>query len=300
MRFIYSDEAGTGPAEPACVVVGVIVHADEELRHLVAELDRITAHHVPANIADKFHIHGKEIFNGGKLIKREEWPLDDRLDFMKEILCLPLANDIPIAVGVAHKGIDWKRDIGKYTNGLSNNQFDHWMAFTQCMERADYFLRKFLNGAEVGAIVAEDIPEMRSFLSQVGLIRREIFLPPIPTIQSRIDKALGRQPHPLDGRIEHIVDVPHFVKKGGAPLIQIADVCAFAFRRQLFRQPHGDDLIYAMLGPQSGREFIEDEAWYSGLSGGLFNTAKYMTHADKMKSARDLFSARQNMANDQM
>ena len=75
--------------------------------------------------------------------------------------------------------------------------------------------------------------------------------------------------------IKHLIDVPHFVKKSGAPMLQLADACAFSFSRYLSKQSDGRELCLAMLGPQHGEQFVTDPAWFSGGSFGLFNTDKY-------------------------
>lgn len=92
---------------------------------------------------------------------------------------------------------------------------------------------------------------------------------------------LGLQPEAMTYKIQHIIDVPHFVNKGKAPLLQLADACAFAFRRCLSRQEHGEDLVLAMLGPETGYTFVSDPVWYSGSSSGLFNTFAYWSPEQK-------------------
>jgi hypothetical protein len=147
------------------------------------------------------------------------------------------------------------------------------------MERADLFLRKYLSGAEIGSVIAEDLPEMKRFLSAFGLLHREPggqFTAPAEHFRpEKWQEALGVSPDPVDYRIDHIVDVPHFVSKGKAPLLQLADACAFAFRHCLSKKDHGDDLVMAMLGPEHGPNFVNDPVWFSIAGSGLFNTSAY-------------------------
>lgn len=286
MRFIYTDEAGTSEREPVCVVATVIVHADNQWRNLQKEIARVVQERVPANIQENFVIHATEIFSGGKTVKRDEWEFEDRLDFLKEILCIPFIHNVPISVGVEFKDQPHLDDEKFRSIGLGPNKLAHLRAFNTAMERADLFLRKYLKGAEVGTVVAEDLPEMKQVLSNYGLIHREAKV----TLEShhlrpdRWQERLGIAPEPVTYQIEHIVDVPHFVKKGKAPLLQLADVCAFAFRHYLSGKAHGADLVLAMLGPNAGSQVINDKVWLSGSSSGLFNTETYWDEKQRARA----------------
>lgn len=294
VRLIYTDEAGTSAKEPVCVVVAIIVHGDHQWRPLEADMRRIVAERVPEHIKDNFVFHATEVFSGGKRVKRHEWAFEERLDFLKEILCLPLVHDVPIAVGIEFKK-DWSSDIDlssmklPNTRPLTSNQFSHLMAFNTCMERADLFLRKYLGGAEIGSVIAEDLPEMKKFLSAYGLMHREpggqFTMAAAHLRPEKWQEALEINPEPIDYRIDHIVDVPHFVSKGKAPLLQIADACAFAFRHCLSKNDHGDDLVMAMLGPNQGRAFVNDPVWFSICGSGLFNTSAYWSEEHRQEYA---------------
>lgn len=284
MRLIYTDEAGTSAKEPVCVVAAVIVHGDQQWRPLEAEIRRIIAERVPAHLQANFVFHATEVFSGGKRIKRDEWAFEDRLDFIKEIICLPFVHNAPIAVGIEFKR-DWseienlKKAFISDTKPLTSNQFSHILAFNTCMERADLFLRKYLGGSEIGSVIAEDLPEMKKFLSLFGLLHREPggkFTMPSEFLRpERWQEELEIIPDSFEYNIEHIVDVPHFVSKGKAPLLQLADACAFAFRHCLSKKDHGDDLVLAMLGPEQGGDFVNDPVWFSIAGSGLFNTLAY-------------------------
>ena len=178
MRLIYTDEAGTAANEPVCVVAAVIVEGDKQWRPLESEMRRIIEERVPKKIQPKFVLHATEIFSGRKKIDRDDWPLDERLDFLKEILCLPIVHDVPIAVGIEFKR-DWS-DVVDFNSikmldskPMNSNKFSHLMAFNTCMEKADLFLRKYLRGAEIGSVIAEDLPEMKRIIGEFGLMHRD-------------------------------------------------------------------------------------------------------------------------------
>jgi hypothetical protein len=288
VRFIYTDEAGTSAKEPVCVVASVIVHGDKQWRTLQGEIGRIVSERVPVDLRDNFNIHATEVFSGGKKINRQHWSFEERLDFLKEIICLPFIHDAPIALGVSFKREDWTALIDLKQLKLNNNKYAHFLAFARCMERSDLFLRKYLNGEEVGTVIAEDVPEIKTFLSRFGLFYREF--PTVVVNEHLVPEAwqveLGLKPDDTFHEIRHIVDTPHFVEKGRAPLLQLADVCAFAFRHFLSTKDHGRDLVLAMLGPEQGFAFVNDDAWFSDGSGGLFNTHSYWSDDQLLEKER--------------
>ncbi|MGW8201891.1 DUF3800 domain-containing protein [Sphingomonas bisphenolicum] len=283
MRLVYVDEAGTSANEPVRVVSSVIVHGDEQHQKLRSELNRLIKHGVPNQFQKDFIIHAKDIFNGGKY--RGSWEFKDRLDFLKEIACLPFCFDVPIAVGVVFSGCD---PLPSSIDGkIARNVFEHILAFAYCIERSDYFLRTYLDGSEVGTVIAEDVPKIRKLLSLGGVTFREhpMTLSSDDLKQNRMHKLLNLKPTENSLEIRHIIDVPHFVEKAGAPLLQLADVCAFSFRRCLSRQTNGDDLVLAMLGPIVGPNFLKDEVWFSEISSGIFNTDSYLNPDQKAENA---------------
>lgn len=283
LRLIFSDEAGTSAKEPVCVVAAVIVDGDRQLRDLESAIKSIIKDQVPTELQTGFYIHATDIFSGGKSIPRDKWPFEERLSFLKTIAALPRIHNAPIAVSIGFKR-EWPPEtLSKFhtpnKKPIDNNNFTHFLTFAKCMEKADLFLRKYLNGSENGMIIAEDIEDMRSFLTDFGLIYRDSKAK--VTLDSDMLKPewwqelLNQKPDPITYRIDHIVGVPHFVKKGNAPLLQLADVCAFSFRHCLTKKLGGNDLVIAMLGPSAERNFINDPVWFSDASSGLFNTSSY-------------------------
>lgn len=293
MRLIYVDEAGTSPNEPVRVVASVIVHGDDQARSLTAELERVISERVPKNLRDGFIFHGLEVFNGGKKIDRREWSFEERLDFFKEVVCLPFVHDVPIALGIVFSGA-YDEGFGEaFVLHLKNKKIhhvtEHGIAFAKCLAKADQFLNKYLDGNEVGTVIVENIDSNKKMISDLAMLyqHKPIRLAPTDQIRTIQDKLLDRQPDEFTLEIKNIIDVPHFVEKKGARLLQLADACAFAFRRYLARQRHGEDLVLAMLGPPIGMAFIKEPAWFSGASSGLFNTDKYWNDEQRKQNAEN-------------
>ena len=276
-RFIYTDEAGTSAPEQVRVVVSVIVDGDTQLRDVATSLSNLVKSYVPAELQNEFIFHAKDIFNGGKKIDRNVWPFDGRLRFLKDVLNLPLKHQLPIGLGVVFKGTYDTLPEQLRPKGLSPAQYEHCSAFSTCMERSDLFLRKYLKGEEVGTVIAEDVPEIRKFISKIGMTFKAnpVTLESKHMRESNWETVTKNQPRSHTYEIKNIVDVPHFVNKRGAPLLQVADACAFAFRRCLAKQPIGNDLVSAMLGDDAGANFVSDPSWFELTSSGLFNTQSY-------------------------
>ena len=275
VRMIYTDEAGISSKEPRCVVASVIVNVDEQFETLSRAVADTFDRHVPNHLRPGFHFHATEVFSGSKKIKREEWGFEERLDFLKEILSIPFVHDVPIAFGI----IDKSWDYTTVPNTIPRDLFYHLLSFSQCMTKADLFLRKYLGGKENGTVVCEDIPQHRSVLAKFGLLHREkpVVMGSNNLRPNSLQSALGISPPPEEYRIDKIIDVPHFVPKGVAPMIQLADACAFAIRRWVNRESRGEELALAMLGPKDGPSFVADPVWYTGMHSGLANTRAYWT-----------------------
>jgi hypothetical protein len=274
-RFIYTDEAGTSAKEPVRVVASVVVDGDTELRDVASNLADLVKSHVPTQYQSNFIFHAKDIFSGGKY--RGSWSSDHRLQFYKAVLELPQKHKLPIALGVVFSGVYQHILAEHIPQSIAENHYEHCLAFSNCIERADFFLSNYLNGSEVGVIIAEDVPEIRRHLSNIGMIFQKVSL----TLQSEDmrssnwETVTGTKPRGHTYEINNIVDVPHFVQKNGAPLLQLADACAFAFRRCLEKRPIGSDLVRTMLGERDGANFANDPVWFELSSSGLFNTHRY-------------------------
>jgi hypothetical protein len=117
------------------------------------------------------------------------------------------------------------------------------------MSRANKYIRDWAKPEEVATVVAEDVPEKRKFLKQALKIPNldipltsEFIRPTKNEIMS------GEITQVNAGQIDKIIDTVHFAGKEEAPLLQIADACAFSFRRYFSEQNYGDVLVREMLG----------------------------------------------------
>lgn len=269
MRFIYVDEAGVSAAEPVTVVVGVVVHADNHWKVAESRIKQILDAFVPAEQRPGFIFHAKEMYSGGKQVDRRKWDLGRRIAFIKEMVALPRQLGMAIAMGMVRRdspNLTFSPQMLKAAK-LSKEQYQHMVAFWYCTGRADKYLRDHIPSEEVATIVAEDAPDMRQFLRKALEVLRlnPISLPPIALIPTKIEEATGVITQETEQKASRIVDTVHFAEKKMAFLLQLADACAFSFRRYFSLQQHGEDFVLSMLDRP-----LDIEEWRGESSGGLF------------------------------
>lgn len=255
VHYIYVDEAGTSQHEKASVVVGVMVHADTQwmlAKEAVAEV--LSA--VPAQFRNGFVFHAKTIWGHRKY--REGWSREGRAALLHAMMLLPRRLGLPLALGVHRRGTDWS-DTAWGEMGLSNFHVDHVMAFAMCMGRADMYLRKHTPEHEIATVVAENADAIRDYLRGAIEVMRPYEVVPAYVIGVRPTKAEQESGAILqDGtqKVTRIIDTVHFVKKDDAPLLQIADACAYGFRRYFEEQTFGREYVRTILGQD-----LIDEDW---------------------------------------
>ncbi|KQY83660.1 hypothetical protein ASD35_24355 [Pelomonas sp. Root1444] len=246
------DEAGTSEKEPVTVVVGLVVEADAHLMAIEAAVSEILGG-VPSQYRTQknFVFHAKEIWGDSRM--REGWTQAHRLAILKSMMHLPRRFGIPIVLSMYRRSAQFE---GIESTGMSVAQFQHFMAFGNCIASADRYIRDYARPSEVGTVVAEDVPEMRRFLARAVSLWREnsfSFSPDqlIPTAKE-VEQGFLRQVGDL--RVTRLRRNIHFVEKGD-PMLMVADACAYGFRRFLAEQSFGDEFVEAMLG---GRLNIDD------------------------------------------
>ncbi len=247
------------------------MHTKDQLRIVNADIADFLDLEVPCICRKDFWFHAKEVI-GGRSIDRDVWPLAERLDFYKKFLGIIHRHRLPIAMGCVFSDIP-KRLKHEERPAVVQTKVDHLMAFGLCLERADHLLKYHLYGRENGKVIAEDVPKMKGKISQsFSLFASGQFDPPQDDKrQSREERLLGLKPKQADYHIRCIEEEPRFVAKGGDPILQLADACAYAFRRCLSKQSSGNALIEAMLGGYNAAVFYDNDAMFEICSGALLN-----------------------------
>lgn len=255
VRYIYVDEAGTSAQEPVTVVVGIIVKPDEHWAAVREEISSLVGS-VPEQYRSGFHFHAKSIWGDKKY--RDGWPMEDRLRLISQFASIPVRLGLSIALGKVRRDAGGQESLDhfKLNQRFSLAQWHHAQAFAACALRADGYLRERCDEGEIATLIAEDVPEMRAQIRGMFEIAKYFYVPP---------HIVGDQ-MPHQG-ISQIQDGIQFAEKSQAPLLQVADACAFCFRRFFSEQSYGVDLIRSMglnlnpsewMGPWSYQIFSHD------------------------------------------
>jgi hypothetical protein len=247
VRYIYVDEAGTSAPEPVSVVVGIIVHPDTQWLAVESEINRLLDEYVPREIRRGFVFHATEVFSGGRY--RDRWPRDRRSALLHEMLSIPKRFGLPVAYAMTRRNAFAPSIYESVApHKLKPASFDHFMAFVMCVGHADRHLRLYTHDSEVATLVLEDVSHMRKLLRAVPSLMRNL---PIRTSAEHIHRigAPSRSDAvepPEELKVSKIVDCAHYAEKSEAPLLQLADACAFTLRRWVNRESHGEDLIRSL------------------------------------------------------
>ena len=262
MRYIYIDEAGTSANEPVSVVAGIIVHADLQWRLLEQKLtDALSL--VPDRYKTNFVFHAKEIWGSQKY--RGGWPMKDRLDLLHAVMSIPRQTYVPITMAIVRRSAP---EIKDFPIPMSKSDYQHCQAFAIAIAGSDDYMREYTHQNEVATVVAEDVPEKRRLLSlTVNILRSSVLDLSAPGMlrMTRAEQRMGRTWQSPITAVTRVVDEVHFSPKGNSPLLQIADACAFAFRRYFAGQSHGLDFLLSTIG----KKLIDDD-WSGPQSWGLF------------------------------
>jgi hypothetical protein len=244
VRYVYVDEAGTAANQPISVVVAIIVHADTQCAEADARVRRILES-VPVPFKQKHPIfHAKSIW--GERAFRDLWNLQQRLKVLRAMMSIPRKMNMAIALGTRRRSTFIDDAVrAMYPSNLSLSQLDHGMAFTCCIAKADSWIRQYAEHNEVATAIAEDMLDIKSFLRQLakGLQRKGF---KIPAHSLQVGDSFTREELGVF-KVSRIRLPIYFALKQEEALLQIADACAFGFRRFLSHQPR-DDFVRSIIG----------------------------------------------------
>jgi hypothetical protein len=225
-RFIYVDESGTSANDASTVVAGVIVKGDKHWKTVAGRVAALVKKYIREEHRDGFCFSAKELIGGsGKVFgNRDKYPLNLRLEALKELLAIPSQFGLTLVFGVSTKnpGDDLTTKDGR-RDAASKNQAK---AFGTCILAAEKYMQRYAGRNELATLVAEDNPPAQDMVEWM----HEILQGRTSTrAEQGIFKLLcGLTPNVLP--IKKIIDTVHFAKKREAPLLQIADVRALTMR----------------------------------------------------------------------
>lgn len=237
VRFVFTDEGGISRYEPFVVMAGVFVHGDDQLVPLEEALEELVRKHIPEENQRGFVFHATDIWSGtGKIFKdRDKWPLQKRLDILRDLAGLPKKLDIPIIYdAVERSAIDLKKE-GREPTAHEVSVGAHSIIFMSCILRIEEIMR-LAWPREIAQIVAEDNDQVRALVQG----SHEVFRDP--------SKAEGRLVANKILPLKKIRGAVHFATKTESSPLQVADICAFLIRGHLAKHPQNAPL-YEIIKP---------------------------------------------------
>jgi hypothetical protein len=266
MRYVFIDEAGISANEPTSVVVGIIVHADKQCAPAEAAvnkaLDLIPEH----KRAECSVFTAKRIWGDEKL--RDNWSLDERMHLLTEMMAIPRNMNLALAIGACRRTTQLPEAMLK-DRGITLVQAHHGIAFQECISRADRWINKYARYNEVATVIAEDVPESKRLLRHLAkyLLKTGYNIPKDDVRLVHHGKPMLNVEEFRARKVSRIRLPIHFVEKHDEALLQIADACAFGFRRFLPQQSRGQDFANAMFGSAKNVEDFPIGEWGGGIFG---------------------------------
>lgn len=233
VRLVYMDEAGiSNPAhEPFVVVSGIIVNADKNLINVERRLQGLIDRHIPEEHRAGFIFHAQELFNGGgEVFQRDRWPLQTRLEIARDLANLPRKCGLPIAYGFRERANVPQSMRDMFGPTVDSTTIVHVMAFMSCAMTVEQWMRANAP-QEVCLIVIEDNQRAKKLITE-------------QQHQQQDQKLRDTLPENLRVHFpfRKIKEIPLFASKQQSPVLQLADFCAYVFKRILMKDRRYDDV----------------------------------------------------------
>lgn len=229
VRLVFMDEAGISnpKQEPYVVVVGVIVDADKKLVALERRIDTLIERFIPEEHQEGFVFQAKELFNGGgKVFKRGVWPLAKRLEIANCLAEIPRKLRLPIAAGYVQRANFPKSFDGSAMSTSEKTLGAHLVAFVNCAMEVELWMRQHTKD-EVCLLVVENNDDARKLITDTQTVHRD------PNQLLKIhDGKIPEKPARVFP-LKKIKEAPLFATKTQSKALQIADFCAYVFKKQL-------------------------------------------------------------------
>jgi hypothetical protein len=226
MILVYLDESGIGDArnEKYVVVAGVIV-PDTMYLDVVGRISQVRDKHVPEKYRHDFIFHATDLFQGSeKRITKSEWPLAKRHDALEELISIPEQLKIPVAQGwVERQKI---RNDRPELNAQDAVVLTQAIASTVCMLSIERFMRLHTAEDALAMLIFENNDQAKKTVKQQHQeMSRPTFIRQIrPDVAHLVGNVLP---------VQRIIDTAHFAEKHEAPILQLADACAYIIKRRM-------------------------------------------------------------------
>jgi hypothetical protein len=233
LRSVYVDEAGisNNGHERTVVVAGVILYPDMQWRALEAHFQELKVQFVPLDKREDFVFHAKDIWHGeGKVFGRDVY-VGDRREVLRALCSTITKFELGVVYGHVSKQViaDSLDAASLPISPKTVVQICYMAALADALGRANAWVGRYAKD-EFVSVVIENNNELKRFGQRMFKELRS------NTLSPEIRKVMPQLPFP------HIMDVPSFMFKEDAPVLQLADFCAFILRR--FLDGHEDAAEY--------------------------------------------------------
>jgi Protein of unknown function (DUF3800) len=246
MRLIFVDESGTSTRHNSVVVAAVILEADDAVMKAERLLDEALLS-LPPQLRADFRFSAKDVW--GNPGYPTFWRMADRISLLKSILRIPRTLKQAISICIFDKG-----DPGLVNNEVISaldtdvETYAHLMAFSQCVCRADKYIRDYC-GTEIGMIIAEDHQRRDKLAASLEHFRSSGYLiRPEGLIKSQKELELGYWTQQSDQKITRTRRSIHFVGKEDDRLVWLADAAAWALRKYFDENEDKFGFCHELLG----------------------------------------------------
>lgn len=236
MRLVYVDEAGISSPEqePFMIVAAVIVSADRDLVAVERHLDRVVERWIPEHLRHDFVFHAHELFNGtkkgsGKAFERDhpDWPLQKRLQIADDLAAIPKKFRLPIPFAFSERAKFPATPEAKANyetlDTAKRIAAEHMTTFMACALMVEHWMRTHASN-EVCLMVVEDNDQSRQYIRQAQSFHQK------RGVLDFLDEG-ARKHFPL----RKIKEDPLFQKKRKSSVLQLADFCAYVFKKNMMK-----------------------------------------------------------------
>ncbi|MBS7702507.1 DUF3800 domain-containing protein [Chelatococcus asaccharovorans] len=232
MRVIFVDETGHSRNEPVAIVAGLILDPDLQWRNLADRIEALKVE-VPEKFRERFIFHATDLEHGGRF--RREWPDEDRWALLDRLIALPRELNIPLVMGFFAKPAERDANLARESKVV------HALAYGECIQAADWFMKNRAGENEVAMLVAEQREEARRAIKAIHRLynQEELLKRWFPDHLRQVRPGLP---------IAKIKGPPNFAAKEDEPLLQIADACAFVFQRHFRGAERSQRRLEALFG----------------------------------------------------
>lgn len=233
VRLVYLDEAGisNNGSENTLVIAGCVIDMDLHWHPLRKQFESLVEKFVPPEHRPGFVFHAKDIWHGAKAFDRRAYA-GDRRAVLRSLCALIGELDVGIVYGFARKDelATTLTNLGEANDPKLIGAVAYMAAFVEALHQANTWMSRNAP-RELCSVVVEDNDELRRLGKTVFAEMRS------GTVPAAVRELLPGLP------FEHVLDEPSYTRKAGAPVLQLADLCAFLLRRWLDGKTDADEFL---------------------------------------------------------